>query len=169
MVATLIAKDELDRIWSVLENVPDPEIPVISVVELGVVRDVTLEDGSVQVTITPTYTGCPAMNVFEEDIVSTLKNEGYPNVSIKTTYSPAWTTDWLSAEARQKLKDYGIAPPMEGTVDKNALFQEGEKKVPCPYCDSEDTKLTSQFGSTACKALHFCNGCQQPFEYFKCL
>ncbi len=166
MVATQVEKDE---IWKILDDVPDPEIPVISVVELGVVRNVEIDKNKVVVTITPTYTGCPAMNVFEEDIVKTLNEHGYSEVEIKTTYSPAWTTDWLSEEARRKLKEYGIAPPVQSSADKNSLFQDGEKQVPCPYCDASETKLTSQFGSTACKALYFCNACQQPFEYFKCL
>lgn len=157
------------EVWDVLKTIPDPEIPVISVVELGVVRRVELVGNGVVVTITPTYSGCPAMTAFEDDITAGLVQLGYEEIEIKKVYSPAWTTDWLSAEARQKLKEYGIAPPVDESQDKNELFAEIKRKVSCPFCDSPNTKLESQFGSTACKALYYCNGCQQPFEYFKCL
>ena len=157
-----------ERIWELLETVPDPEIPVINVVELGVVRKLEISDDEVTVVITPTYTGCPAMNTFEADIIETLNKNGFENVKIKTIYAPAWTTDWLNEETKQKLKKYGIAPPGKVSKDEVALFSENEKSVICPYCESDHTRLTSRFGSTACKALHYCDACQQPFEEFKC-
>ncbi|HIA37025.1 MAG TPA: phenylacetate-CoA oxygenase subunit PaaJ [Flavobacteriales bacterium] len=166
---TVEVKNIKDQIWSLLSGIPDPEIPVISITELGVVRDIEVNKNGIIISITPTYSGCPAMKVFEDDIISTLTREGHKNIKIKTIYSPAWTSDWLGDEAKQKLKKYGIAPPRKTSEDKNMLFEEDTKKVPCPYCDSNNTKLTSQFSSTACKALHFCNQCQQPFEYFKCI
>ena len=166
---TVEVKNIEDQIWSLLSGIPDPEIPVISITELGVVRNVEVNKNGIIISITPTYSGCPAMKVFEDDIISTLTREGYQNIKIKTIYSPAWTSDWLGEEAKQKLKKYGIAPPGKTSEDKNMMFEENTKIVPCPYCDSSNTKLTSQFSSTACKALHFCNQCQQPFEHFKCI
>lgn len=157
------------EIWSILEQVCDPEIPVLTVVDMGVIRDVTiLEDDTVEVIITPTYSGCPAMNVIELEISATLKMNGYQKVAVKTVLSPAWTTDWLTEKGRKKLKEYGIAPPVKGTVDKNALFQD-EKEVQCPHCHAMNTRMVSQFGSTACKALYQCNDCLEPFDYFKCI
>lgn len=157
------------QIWEILETIPDPEIPVISVVELGVIRQVESNSESTIITITPTYSGCPAMKVFEDDIIKTLEDKGYPKVEIKTVYSPAWTTDWISEVARQKLLDYGIAPPQKGTNDKGVLFASGPKQVPCPQCKSTETELISQFGSTACKALYKCVNCGETFDYFKCI
>lgn len=157
------------QVWEFLSEIPDPEIPVISIVELGVVRKVELFQNSITITITPTYTGCPAMKVFEDDIIKTLKQKGFNSVEIKMVYSPAWTTDWLSNEAKEKLKKYGIAPPISGTQDKGILFESGPKIVPCPRCNSEKTTLKSQFGSTACKALYTCDECHEPFDYFKCI
>ena len=157
------------QVLEFLEEVPDPEIPVLSVIELGVVRDVFIDENTVIVVITPTYSGCPAMNTFEEDIISKLAEKGIPNTKIKTTYSPAWTTDWMSDAAKEKLRVYGIAPPEKSTTDKNALFSDGEKVVPCPKCGDKNTKLVSQFGSTACKAHYQCNECLEPFDYFKCI
>jgi len=158
-----------DQIWELLTQIPDPEIPVISITELGVIRDIEINEREIIISITPTYSGCPAMKVFEDDIISTLTKEGFKNIKIKTIYSPAWTSDWIGDEAKKKLKKYGIAPPEKTSKDKILLFEENTKKVPCPYCESKDTKLTSQFSSTACKALHYCNQCQQPFEHFKCI
>lgn len=157
------------EIWEILETIPDPEIPVISVVELGVIRKVDATPEQTLITITPTYSGCPAMKVFEDDIVNTLTEKGYPNVKIKTVFSPAWTTDWMSDEAREKLRKYGIAPPQKGTNDKGVLFASGPKEVPCPQCKSTETKLLSQFGSTACKAVYTCSNCGETFDYFKCI
>ena len=158
-----------DKIWNLLEEIPDPEIPVLSIHDLGIVRKIDEVDNEIIVTITPTYSGCPAMNVFEDDIVSTLNKHGYDNVSIKTTYDPPWTTDWLSEEAKKKLQDYGIAPPEQKTTDKNALLVDDRKSVTCPQCKSVNSKMISQFGSTACKSLYQCNDCMEPFDYFKCI
>lgn len=157
-----------DYIYSLLEDVTDPEIPVLSLLDLGVVRDVLLKPNSVEVIITPTYSGCPAMKTMEDDIVNHLNASGIDKVKVTTTLSPAWTTDWMSEEGKRKLREYGIAPPEESTEDKSALFAE-PIKVECPNCTSRNTKLVSQFGSTACKALYKCNDCQEPFDYFKCL
>jgi len=159
-----------EAVWTWLNEIPDPEIPVISVVELGVVRKIEFDDEtSIDVTITPTYSGCPAMNVFEEDIIKKLKEKGFKEVNLHTVLSPAWTTDWLSDEASRKLENYGIAPPVKGTKDKGFLFESGPKTLQCPKCGSTETSLISQFGSTACKALYTCNSCKEPFEYFKCI
>lgn len=158
------------NIWKFLEEVPDPEIPVISVVELGVIRDVIIENNKIlTIVITPTYSGCPAMKVFEQDIISKLNEKGFEKVTIKTVLSPAWTTDWISDEAKEKLRAFGIAPPINGTEDKGVLFSEGPKNIACPNCNSTNTKLKSQFGSTACKALYTCYDCLEPFDYFKCI
>lgn len=162
--------DNQKDIWKLLDEVPDPEIPVISVVELGVVRDIIIKDNkSIQVVITPTYSGCPAMKVFEQDIISKLTENGFIDVEIKTVLSPAWTTDWMSDEAKEKLRAFGISPPISGTEDKGVLFSNGPKNVPCPNCNSINTQLKSQFGSTACKALYICLDCKEPFDYFKCI
>lgn len=150
-----------------MEEVFDPEVPVLTIVDLGVLRNVEVIGDSVKITITPTYSGCPAMKRIEDDIVELLKEKGIDKVEVDLVLSPAWTTDWLSAEGRVKLKEYGIAPP-ENEVDKSVLFAE-PTVVPCPKCDSRDTKLVSQFGSTACKAHYQCNTCLEPYDYFKCL
>lgn len=156
-----------DKIWQILEQVKDPEIPVLTVNDMGIIRDINLTDDAVEVIITPTYSGCPAMNMIEVEIKAALQENGYKNVKVTSILSPAWTTDWLSEAGRKKLKAYGIAPPVEPSRDKSALFQD-EKKVQCPQCDSFDTQLVSQFGSTPCKALYKCNNCLEPFDYFKC-
>lgn len=161
--------DKIASIWQILETIPDPEIPVISVVELGVIRKVELTASETLITITPTYSGCPAMKVFEDDIIKTLEEKGFPAVKIKTVFSPAWTTDWMSEAALQKLLDFGIAPPQKGTNDKGVLFAYGPKEVACPQCKSIETEIISQFGSTACKALYKCNSCHETFDYFKCI
>lgn len=158
-----------EDIFKILQEVKDPEIPVISVVELGIVRDVVIDGESVRVDITPTYSGCPANKVIENSIRETLQAQGFSNVEIRIVYSPPWTTDWISPEARQKLKDYGIAPPGDSAEEEWSPFGNLKRVVPCPYCNSEETNLTSEFGSTACKALYYCNNCQQPFEHFKCV
>jgi len=157
------------HIWEFLSEIPDPEIPVITIVELGVVRKVEVTNGNATITITPTYTGCPAMKLFEDEIVKTLKEKGLETVEIKMVYSPAWTTAWMTNEAREKLRDYGIAPPVKGTEDKGVLFESGPKVVQCPRCKSDNTTLKSQFGSTACKAHYQCDKCLEPFDYFKCI
>lgn len=154
------------RAWEIAAEVPDPEVPVLTIGDLGVLRDVRLmEDGAVEVDITPTYTGCPAMSVFTMDIETALLKAGFPSVRIKTVLSPAWTTDWLSDEAREKLRVYGIAPPA-GKASRRALF--GDDEVACPRCGSLATEKVSEFGSTACKALWRCTACAEPFDYFKC-
>lgn len=154
------------EIWDLLEQVSDPEVPVLSIVDLGIVRAIRmLDQKSIEITITPTYSGCPAMKVIETDILKLLSPRF--SIEIKTILSPAWTTDWLSQNGRKKLKEYGIAPP-ENEVDKSVLFAE-QTVVPCPKCNSKDTKMVSQFGSTACKAHYQCNSCHEPFDYFKCL
>ena len=155
-------------IWKILEEVPDPEIPVLSVIDLGIVREVKLVGDKVKLSITPTYSGCPAMNLFEVNIKAALQEKGFYPIEITTILSPAWTTDWLSEKGKEKLKAYGIAPPVSKSMDKHALFFE-EKGVNCPQCDSSHTKMLSQFGSTACKALYKCEDCLEPFDYFKCL
>jgi len=156
-----------DKIWTWLEEVFDPEVPVLTVVDLGVVRNVELNEDGCKVTITPTYSGCPAMKRIEDDIVEKLNEKGVPNVSVDLVLAPAWTTDWLSDDGRRKLREYGIAPP-ENEPDKSVLFAD-PVVVPCPKCGSKSTRLVSQFGSTACKAHYQCNDCLEPFDYFKCL
>lgn len=153
------------QIWELLEQVSDPEVPVLTIVDLGVVREVSLLAGICTITITPTYSGCPAMQVIEQGIREVLAD--VTPVQIVTTLSPAWTTDWLSEAGRNKLREYGIAPP-EHEVDKSVLFAD-PTVVPCPLCHSRNTKMVSQFGSTACKAHYQCNDCLEPFDYFKCL
>lgn len=156
------------EVWEVLEQIPDPEIPVISITELGVVRDVKIDGSSIAIKITPTYSGCPATNVFEQDIKVEMDKLGFEEVSISFQYSPAWTTDWLNEEARDKLRKFGIAPPEGTTKDKKFLLGE-DPTVRCPQCKSTNTVMTSQFGSTACKSLYKCNDCLEPFDYFKCI
>ncbi len=156
-----------EKILDILETVTDPEIPVLTIMDMGIVREVkNLENGRLEVVITPTYTGCPAMHTIEINIKAALQENGIHNVVVKTVLSPAWTTDWLSEEGKRKLKEYGIAPPI-GSADKNSLLGE-ETKVECPQCGSLNTKMISQFGSTACKSLFKCLDCLEPFDYFKC-
>mgnify|MGYP002630411812 FL=1 len=160
----MVTKEE---IYSWLEEVSDPEVPVLSIIDLGVVRNVSFENNAWLITLTPTYSGCPAVQTMEEEILLKLKERGLSTVKILTTLSPAWTTDWLSENGRKKLKAYGIAPP-EDEQDKSLLFS-SPTIVPCPVCNSKNTRLISQFGSTACKAHYQCSACQEPFDYFKCL
>jgi ring-1,2-phenylacetyl-CoA epoxidase subunit PaaD len=157
-----------ENIISLLSEIPDPEIPVITIAELGVIREVIITEENVEVKITPTYSGCPAMKQMEDDIKSILTKNGIKNFKITTVYSPPWTTDWLSTEAKEKLRAYGIAPPEHSTQDKSWLSGK-TKTVTCPRCKSKHTKLISQFGSTACKALYQCQDCLEPFDYFKCI
>jgi len=154
-------------IWAILESISDPEIPVLSVVDLGVVRGVNELEEGFEILITPTYSGCPAMSMIETEIKATLSEMGIPS-KVKLILSPAWTTDWMSEKGKQKLKAYGIAPPEKEDIDINALFGKTHA-VECPQCNSKNTVLISQFGSTACKALHKCKDCLEPFDYFKCL
>ncbi len=159
------------QIWSWLEEVIDPEIPVLNVVEMGIVRDIDIADGEVIVRITPTYSGCPAMNAIEMEIHKKLYEKGVDEFKIITDFKESWTTDWMTDHAKTKLKEYGIAPPTKTDSSSDFLtdLKGSQKIVPCPYCDSIDTKLRSEFGSTACKSLYYCNGCDQPFEHFKCI
>ena len=157
------------KIWQLLAEVLDPEVPVLSILDLGIVRGVRVAGEVVHVTITPTYSGCPAMSAIATDIRLQLLAEGYANVQIHNQLSPAWTTDWLSAEGRRKLEEYGIAAPVPGTASGHVLGLFGKATaVRCPQCQSDNTRLLNQFGSTACKALYQCQDCREPFDYFKC-
>lgn len=149
-----------DNIWQILETVSDPEVPVLSVIDLGIVRDVKVSGEHIEVTITPTYSGCPAMDMISMNIRLALLEKGYKEIDIKTVLSPAWTTDWMTETGKQKLKAYGIAPPH--------IQQETAEAIQCPQCNSHNTILISQFGSTSCKALYQCLDCKEPFDYFKC-
>ena len=159
-----------EQVWDLLREVPDPEVPVISVVELGVVRNVLVEGESLIVTITPTYSGCPAMKVIEDDIVSKLQANGISQIKVNTVFKPSWTTDWLTEDAKLKLKKFGIAPPEKVSAEDIFPFlKDNRAQIACPRCNSLNTEMKSRFGSTACKALHYCNDCKEPFEYFKCI
>jgi ring-1,2-phenylacetyl-CoA epoxidase subunit PaaD len=157
--------DLRQRAWNAAAGVVDPEIPVLTIADLGVLRDVEVADGRVEVAITPTYSGCPAMNMIGLEIELALAREGFRNCKIRTVLSPAWTTDWMSEDGRRKLREYGIAPP-QAASSRRALF--GVQQVACPQCGSENTELLSEFGSTSCKALWRCKNCREPFDYFKC-
>jgi len=156
----------VDRVWDLLERVMDPEIPVISVVDLGIVRDVREGADGLEVVITPTYSGCPATRQIEQDIRAALARAGI-DARLSVVLSPAWTTDWISQAGREKLEGYGIAPPA-GKTGKRAMFG-AEPKVACPRCGSVQTEMISEFGSTPCKALWRCGECREPFDYFKCI
>ena len=159
------AADLRQRAWDAAARVVDPEIPVLTIADLGVLREVTLRDGCVEVAITPTYSGCPAMSAIAFDIAVALERAGFPDAHVRTVLSPAWTTDWMSEDGRNKLREYGIAPP-QASNSRRALF--GVQEVACPQCGSENTELLSEFGSTSCKALWRCKSCREPFDYFKC-
>jgi ring-1,2-phenylacetyl-CoA epoxidase subunit PaaD len=157
-----------EQVLEWLEEVRDPEVPVLSVIELGIVRDVELTNDATTVVITPTYSGCPAMRVIEDEIVAALDRHGLPNVRVRTVYSPAWTTDWMGEGAKAKLEAYGIAPP--GRADSELVtLRRSSRVVRCPYCKSLETVLQSEFGATACKAIYTCSSCRQPFELFKAI
>ena len=167
-------KKVTEDIWRLMEEVSDPEIPVISVIDLGIVRDVVVnlsDNGEILdgiISITPTYSGCPAMDAISLDIKLKLLEHGFKNVQVKSVLSPAWTTDWMSETGKEKLKAFGIAPPTPtASVCNTKLFAEAEA-IQCPLCDCYHTKLISRFGSTACKALYQCEDCKEPFDYFKC-
>jgi len=163
MHAELSGIEEL--VWERLSLIPDPEVPVISILDLGVVRRVHYNGEKLEITITPTYTGCPAMGLFVAEIKAAMHDQGFDHVDIQTVYSPAWTTDWLSPEAKEKLRKYGIAPPVQDAAVDDPFAP--PPVVPCPRCDSRNTTLVSQFGATACKSLYTCDECKEPFEYFK--
>lgn len=156
----------IERAWTAAASVPDPEIPVLSIADLGVLRDIRVTDGRIEAVITPTYSGCPAMNTIALNIELALEEAGFSNPKVTTVLSPAWTTDWMTEAGKEKLRAYGIAPP-QGKAGRRALF--GEDKVTCPHCGSGETQRISEFGSTACKALWRCRTCAEPFDYFKCI
>lgn len=162
--------DDLKQVWEILKNIPDPEIPVISITDLGIIRSVDGNRDNLLISITPTYSGCPAMKLISETIINNLREQGFHSVFIKNVFSPAWTTAWLSEDAKKRMQDYGIAPPEDHSSDAFlSLFNQTTKPKTCPFCKSIHTELKSQYGSTACKSLYFCNDCHQPFEYFKCI
>ena len=150
---------DLAAVRVALQQVVDPEIPVLTIDDIGILRDVHLEDATVVVTITPTYSGCPAMDVIKDDVTAALNGAGYAEVDVRTVYSPAWTTDWMAPDAKRKLNEYGIAPPQTAGAER--------RPVVCPRCASDTTRVVSEFGSTACKALLVCEVCGEPFDYFK--
>lgn len=155
-----IAHDsDIQKIQALLEDVSDPEVPVLSVNDLGIIRDIKFYNGNIHITITPTYSGCPAMDAISFDIKLKLLEHGYKNIKIDIVLSPAWTTEWMTDNGKRKLKEYGITPPGRSGITEAIL---------CPQCGSANTKLLSQFGSTSCKALHQCNDCKEPFDNFKC-
>ncbi|HEX9745079.1 MAG TPA: 1,2-phenylacetyl-CoA epoxidase subunit PaaD [bacterium] len=158
-----------ENILGLLHEVKDPEIPVLDVVEMGIVRDVEYLDGLCTVSITPTYSGCPAMQVIEDEIIDVLKNNGIESAEIKLVYSPPWTTDWMTEDAKRKLKEYGIAPPGKVCGKQHDLMATSGQANSCPFCESDNIEIRAEFGSTACKSLYYCNSCLQPFEYFKCI
>ena len=160
------AKINVKQVWDWLADVPDPEIPVVSVVDLGIVRNINIGDDTIEVEVAPTYSGCPATEVIESSILEKLVDEGLKGVSIKRVLSPPWTTDWITESGRDKLRDYGIAPPV-GSASKRELL--GKGAVHCPRCGTSQTTVVSEFGSTACKASYKCDECLEPFEYFKCI
>ena len=149
----MVKEISIDTIWGILKTLPDPEIPAISIVDLGIIRDVQCDDDMFNITITPTYIGCPAMSFIKEEIIYNMESQGVINYQIKTSLAPPWTTDWMSEGVKAKLKDAGIAPP--------------SKNVICPQCDSMEVEVISNFGSTACKALYKCLSCAEPFHHFK--
>jgi ring-1,2-phenylacetyl-CoA epoxidase subunit PaaD len=157
--------------WEAVGRVLDPEVPVLSVVDLGIVRDVREEGDTVVVDITPTYSGCPAMRVIEDDVRQSLENAGARRVVVNTVFQPPWTTDWISPDARERLRAYGIAPPSGAAAVVTELIplRRREEPIACPRCNSRDTERRSEFGSTACKAIYYCHGCAEPFEYFKAI
>lgn len=163
-MSKIITKEIIEKI---LEQIPDPEIPVISIVDLGIVRDFIFDDHKVIVNITPTYSGCPAMMAIQNDIVSKLKEEGIEEVEVRLVFDEVWTTDWINEAAKERLRVYGIAPPEKSSQDKS-LITGKPRIVNCPRCGSSNTSVVSQFGSTACKALYRCEDCREPFDYFKC-
>ncbi|CAB3812878.1 Putative 1,2-phenylacetyl-CoA epoxidase, subunit D [Achromobacter dolens] len=163
-----VAPASIEQVYAWLQEVPDPEIPVLSVVDLGVVRDVAFEGDACVVVITPTYSGCPAMREITEDIRQVLARHGIGEVRVETRLSPAWTTDWMSEKGRAALKDYGIAAPAQQAIDISGISRRSAgPAIECPRCGSRDTRLVSNFGSTSCKALYRCVSCREPFDYFK--
>lgn len=174
-MSAIADKPSLETIWSWLAAVPDPEIPAISITDLGIVRDVHWDADQLVVTVTPTYSGCPATEVIAASIRDAMTAHGIKDAKMETRLSPAWTTDWLTVEAKTKLRDYGIAPPVglatnEQRIDISRLSRRVPEApvVACPRCASTNTEMLSQFGSTPCKSLYRCKACREPFDYFKC-
>ncbi|MBI1344396.1 MAG: phenylacetate-CoA oxygenase subunit PaaJ [Terrimonas sp.] len=165
---TVVHDIDKKMIYAYLDNIKDPEVPALSIIDLGIVKDIQYKEDELEVIITPTYTGCPAMDVISTSIRVMLSTLGFRKVKVTTVLSPAWTTDWMTEEGKRKLKAYGIAPPNpRQQVCNNKLFAPNES-VQCPHCDSYHTRRISEFGSTACKALYQCEDCKEPFDYFKC-
>ena len=162
---------DAESVTQELREVKDPELPFIDIVELGIVRDVSVDGDSVRVDITPTYSGCPAMQVIEREVLESLQRQGFQHIDVRTVFSPAWTTDGMSEEAREKFRANGIAPPNPATSDGGIAelvsLRRAKPAIECPYCRSSNTVEKSEFGSTACKSIHYCNSCHQPFDYFK--
>ena len=166
MVETAIIQEQ--KIWSILETVTDPEVPVLTITDLGIVRGVNVHDREIEIVITPTYSGCPAMDMIAMNIRVALAAEGYTNIIVRSVLFPVWTTDWMTENGKKKLMEYGIAPPNpKQQVCASELFA-AEEMVPCPLCKSHRTHRISEFGSTACKSLYQCDDCKEPFDYFKC-
>lgn len=157
-------ESSLDIVWKALETVKDPEIPVLSVVELGLIRQVGLEDGRVVVTMTPSFIGCPALDVMQREVERSVRELGFEQVEVKTLLSPPWTSDWITSDGREKLRKFGLAPPPQHHGDLQRVI---DLAATCPYCDSQDTELRNSFGPTLCRSIYICNSCQQPFEQFK--
>lgn len=173
---TAIAKPSITEIRQWLSEVPDPEIPVISLTDLGIIRDVAWDDETLVVTVTPTYSGCPATSIINLDIEAALRQRGIDRLRLERSLSPPWTTDWISPEGRDKLRDYGIAPPIDGTAADGRMRERARQladgsnlAVACPRCGAHLTEKVSQFGSTPCKASYRCRECLEPFDYFKCI
>ncbi len=162
-------KEQGQVILNYLAEINDPEIPVINIVELGIVKSIENRGDEVTVEITPTYSGCPAMRQIESDIISKLNSKGFSKVTVSTVYSPVWTTDFMSDETKSKLKNYGIAPPGKSEDSNDDLFSINLQTIICPFCNSDKTEIRSPFGSTACKSVYYCDNCHQPFEHFKCI
>ncbi|MBO0661721.1 phenylacetate-CoA oxygenase subunit PaaJ [Jiella sp. MQZ9-1] len=175
-MATAAVRPSVEEVWRWLSDVPDPEIPIISLTELGIIRDVEWRDDELVVTVTPTYSGCPATSIINVDIERALVEKGLENVRLERELSPAWTTDWITTEGREKLRSYGIAPPIDGTAANGVLMKRIDRlsgrsnlSIACPRCGSTNTEKVSQFGSTPCKASYRCSDCLEPFDYFKCI
>ena len=167
MVSEMSQAQEKELIYQYLSEISDPEIPVINIVEMGMVRGVLFRESKLEILLSPTYSGCPAMDMIDHLVKEKLQSKGYDSVEITLVYKPAWTTDWMSDETKEKLRAYGIAPPVGKATSKKGLLN--EDPVFCPQCGSKNTEIESMFGSTACKALYLCKDCLEPFDYFKCI
>jgi ring-1,2-phenylacetyl-CoA epoxidase subunit PaaD len=152
------------QVWQILQEIKDPEIPVISLVEMGMIREVRVTNSTVRVTMTPTFVGCPALQVMQEEVQARLKEAGAEEVQVKTSHHPPWSSDWITPEGRARLKEFGLAPPARHLGSPELISIE---LAACPYCGSQDTSLKNSFGPTACRMIFYCNACQQPFEQFK--